>query len=84
MSIFQRDTQPVIGSYEFSWTSHGNVQVTDRSGKRKTYSEEALTRLSNSQGIKQADRDMATAALQWMQEHPFERIANEHKTTPYL
>ena len=85
MRLFKRDTQPVIrlDGYEFGWTQHGLVAVTKQSGT-KTYSVDALERLATSRGMSESDREMASAALTWIQSNPFTRKSNEYNTTPSL
>jgi hypothetical protein len=84
MSLFKRDTQQNISAYDFAWKGQGCIEVTDRAGKKETYSVNALSRLCNSQGMSTDMRNMACAALDWAQDNLPKRSSREFKTTPGL
>ena len=61
------ETKPVIhdGDYEFQQNTIGCVTVTNKDGKSKVYSFDALRRIASSTGMPAAIREMAKAALEW-------------------
>lgn len=67
----QRETLPIIrmGDYGFEW-SGGDVTITNRKNETRTYSIDALNRISNSTGMPLAIRCMAWEALDWVKENP--------------
>ena len=68
----KKETLPTIkpGDYGFYWTATGEVQITNRKGEVKVYSVDALSTLSRSRGMPLAIRNMAWAALEWMEDNP--------------
>lgn len=68
----KKETLPTIkpGDYGFYWTLTGEVKITNRKGDVKVYSVHALKTLSNSRGMPLAVRNMAWAALEWIEDNP--------------
>jgi hypothetical protein len=67
----KRETLPIIrmGDYGFEWDGD-DVKITNRKNESRTYSIDALNRISNSTGMPLAIRSMAWEALDWVRDHP--------------